>query len=56
MDGVVDIGGRVVGHLGVHAGGEFLLDLIQFHAHALDYVDRVRVRQHPNAHEDSLLA
>ena len=56
MDGIVDIGGGVVGHLGGHAGGEFLLDLVQFDAHAFDYVDRVCIRQNPNAHEDGLLA
>jgi len=56
VDGIVDVSGRVVGHLGVHAGGEFLLDLLQFHTHALDHVDRVCIWQNPNAHEDSLLA
>ena len=55
VDGVVDVGGGVVGHLGRHAGRQFLLDLLQLGAHALDDVDRVRIGQDPDAHEDRFL-
>ena len=51
MDGIVNVGGRVVGHLGFHAGRQFFLDLLQLSAHALDHVDGIRIRQDPDAHE-----
>ena len=35
---------------------EFFFDLIQFHPHAFDYVDRVCIWQNPDAHEHSFLA
>ena len=55
VNGVIDVGGGVVGHLGLHAGRQFLFDLLQFHANSLDHIDRVRVRQNPDAHEDRFL-
>ena len=39
-----------------HAGRQLLLDLLHLDAHAFDDVQRVGVRQHPDAHEDSFLA
>ena len=56
VNGVVDVSGGVVGHLRLHAGRQFLLDLLELDADALDHVDRVGVRQHPNAHEHRFLA
>ena len=55
VNGVVDVGRRVVGHLGGHAARQFLFDLLQLGAHPLDDVDRVRIGQDPDAHEDRFL-
>ena len=51
VNGVVDIGGGVVSHLGRHPGGELFLDLLQLSPDPLDHVNRVGVRQYPDAHE-----
>ena len=56
MNGVVDVSSRVVSDASGHAGRKFLLNLFHLCAHALDHVDRVRVRQNPDAHEDGFLA
>ena len=40
MNGVVNISGGVVRHLGAHAGRQFFFDLIQFDADALDHVEQ----------------
>ena len=55
VDCVVDVLGRVVGDLACHAGGQFVLDVLHLGPDPLHDVDRVRVRQHPDAHEDRLL-
>ena len=55
VNGVVDVSGGVVGHFGLHAGRQFFFDLLQLDADALDHVDGVRVRQNPDAHENSFL-
>ena len=56
VDRVVDVRGRVVGNLSGHAGRKFLLDLFHLGAHAFDHVNRVRIRQNPDAHEHGPLA
>ena len=56
VDRVVDVLGGVVGDTALHAGGQLLLDILQLGADALHDVERVRVRQHPDAHEDGLLS
>ena len=56
VDGVVDVSGGVVGDHALHAGRQILFDFLQFSAYALDDIDRVRVRQNPDAHEDGLLS
>ena len=55
MDGVVDISGGVVGNVRLHAARQFLLDLLQFGPDVLDDIDRVRVWQNPDAHENGFL-
>ena len=55
VDRVIDVSGGVVGHFGLHAGRQFLLDLLEFNANSLDHIDGVRVRQNPDAHEDRFL-
>src|SRR2546430_9779572 len=39
VNGIIDVGGGVVGHLGGHAPGGVLLDLIPFHPHSLGDID-----------------
>ena len=56
VDRGVDVGGAVVGDAALHAGRQFLLDLLHLGANALDHVDRVRVRQNEDAHENRALA
>ena len=45
----------VVGDVALHAGGQFALDVLHLGPHPLHDVDRVRVGQDPDAHEDRLL-
>ena len=52
VDRVVDVLGRVVGDVALHAGGQFALDVLQLGPHPLHDVDRVRVGQDPDTHED----
>jgi len=56
VDRVLDVLGRVVGDGRFHAGRQLRLDLGQRPAHARDHVERVRRRQHPDAHEGGRLA
>ena len=56
VDGVLDVGGRVVGHADLHAGRQLGLDGRHLGPHALDHFERVRRRQHPDAHEHRGLA
>ena len=56
MNGVVDVGGRVVGNFAGHSGRQFLLDLLHLDTHPLDHVNRVGVWQNPDAHEDGFLS
>src|SRR4051794_37797654 len=56
VDGIVDVSGGIVGHLPVHPARQIFFDFLEFSADALDHVDRVRIRQNPHAHEDSLLS
>ena len=51
MNGVINVFRRVVGDVAVEADGQFLDDGIHFLPHALDDVERVGVRQNPDAHE-----
>ena len=55
MNGVVDVSGGVVSHLGLHAGRKFFFDLLELDPNALDHVDRVRIWQNKNPHEDRFL-
>ena len=56
LDRGVDVGCAVVGDAALHAGGQFLLDLLHLGPDPLDHVDRVRIGQNENAHEDGALA
>ena len=47
VNGVIDVGGGVVGHLGLHACRKILLDLFHLDANTLDHVHRIRVGQNP---------
>ena len=56
VDGVADVFRRVVGDFSLQAARQIFLDGNHFLAHAFDDVERVRVRQRPDAHEDRVLA
>ena len=55
MHRVVDVGGGVVGHARLHSGREFVFDLLELDASALDHVNGVCVRQYSDTHEDGAL-
>src|SRR5205823_10048668 len=55
VDRVVDVSCRVIRDLPGHASRQFLLNLLHFRANAFDYVHRVRIWQHPYAHEHRFL-
>src|SRR5256886_13148974 len=40
VNGIVDVGGGVVGHLGGYCAWGVLLCFIQVHSHSLDYIER----------------
>ena len=56
VDGVLDVGGGVVGDARLHAARQLLLDGVHLDAHAVDHVERVGVGQGPDAHEHGGLA
>ena len=56
MNGIVDVGGGVVGHFPRHSGRQLLLDLIELDASAFDYIQRIGIRQHPDTHEHGFLS
>ena len=55
MNRIADVRGRVVGDFTRQTGGQFAFDLLHLHAHALDHVNRVRVRQNVDPHEHRFL-
>ena len=56
MNRVVDVSRRIVGDFSRKTRRQFAFDLLHFHAHTFDHVNRVGVRQHVNAHEHGLLS
>ena len=56
IDRGVDIFGSVISDFPGETGGEVLLNELHFAADALDHVERIGVRQHPDPHEDGPFA
>ena len=56
MNGVGNVVGSVVGNSALQADGQIELNGLHCDAHAADDVDRVGVRQRPDAHEYGGLA
>ena len=55
MDRVIDVSGRVVRDFSIQARRQLAFDLLHFHAHTLDHIHGVRVRQDVNSHEHRFL-
>ena len=56
LDRVFDINGAVVGDTCLEAGGKVFFDFLHLAADAFDDIQRVGIRQRPDAHKDSRLA
>ena len=56
MNGIGDIDGGIISHACLESCGQLGFDFIQFLPDIADHIERVRVRQHPHAHEHGLLA
>ena len=53
---VVDVSSCVISNFGLHTARQFFFDLLKLSAHSLNHIDRVRIWQNVNAHEDRFLA